>query len=110
MKLFKCEVCGFVYEAEEALEACPKCGAPKEKHIELSDEDAAKIYNSDETNDIHMELINLAAAMIELAERGIEIDLDPACVKVFEKTIASAWNIKGQCKAELQGHMKKGKW
>jgi len=78
MKLFRCEVCGYVYEAEEAIEVCPKCGAPKEKHVALSEEDANKIYSSDETNDIHMELINLAGAMVELAERGIEIDLDPA--------------------------------
>ncbi len=110
MKLFKCEVCGYIYEAEEALEACPKCGAPKDKHVVLSEEDADKVYNSDETNDIHMELINLAAAMIELSERGIEIDLDPGCVGVFEKTIKHAWEIKGLAKAELQGHMKKGKW
>ncbi len=110
MKLFRCEVCGYVYEAEELLEVCPKCGAPKEKHVVLSEEDAAKIYNSDETNDLHMELINLAGAMIELAERGIEIDLDPGCVDVFEKTILKAWDIKSLAKAELQGHMKKGKW
>ncbi len=110
MKLFRCEVCGYVYEAEEAFEVCPKCGAPKEKHVILSEEDAAKIYNSDETNDIHMELVSLAGAMIELSERGIEIDLDPTCVKIFEKTMIAAWDIKAQAKAELQGHMKKGKW
>lgn len=110
MKLFKCTVCGFIYEAEEALEACPKCGAPKDKHEVLSEEDAAKVYNSDETNDIHMELINLAAAMVGLCEAGIEINLDPGCVDVFEKTMKHAWEIKGLCKAELQGHMKKGKW
>lgn len=110
MKLFRCEVCGYVYEAEEAIEVCPKCGAPKDKHVALSEEDANKIYSSDETNDLHMELINLAGAMIELAERGIEIDLDPACVKVFKGTIERAWEIKGMAKAELQGHMKKGKY
>lgn len=110
MKLFRCEVCGYIYESEEAIDVCPKCNAPKEKHTMLSEEEAAKVYNSDETNDIHMELVNMAMAMVNLAERGVEIDLDPTCVKVFEKTIAAAWEIKGMCKAELQGHMKKGKW
>ncbi len=91
MKLFKCTVCGYIYEGEEALDACPKCGgAPKDKHVALTEEEAAKVYNSDETNDIHMELINLAAAMIELSERGIEIDLDPGCVDVFEKKLSHA--------------------
>ena len=33
-KLFKCGVCGFVYEGEEAPDKCPKCGAPKEKFNE----------------------------------------------------------------------------
>lgn len=110
MKLFRCEVCGYVYEGEEKIDSCPKCGAPAEKHVALSEEDAAKIYSSDETNDIHMELVNLASAMIELSERGIEIDLDPTCIKVFNETIARAWEIKGMAKAELQGHMKKGKY
>ncbi len=110
MKLFKCTVCGYIYEGEEALDVCPKCGAPKDKHVELTEEEANKVYSSDETNDIHMELINLASAMIELAEVGIEIDLDPGCVDVFKKTVARAWEIKALAKAELQGHMKKGKW
>jgi rubredoxin len=110
MKLFKCTVCGYVYEADEALEVCPKCGAPKEKHIVLTEEEANKIYSSDETNDIHMELINLATAMLDLSEAGIEIDLDPGCVDVFNKTIKMAWEIKSLAKAELQGHMNKGKW
>lgn len=110
MKLFRCEVCGYVYEGEEAIEKCPKCLAGKDKHTLLTEEEAAKIYNSDETNDIHMELVNMAAAMVAMAQRGIELDLDPNCVKVFEKAIDAAWEIKGMCKAELQGHMKKGKW
>lgn len=110
MKLFKCTVCGYVYEGEEPLDVCPKCGAPKDKHIELSEADADKIYNSDETNDLHMELISLAATIAELSETGIDINLDPGCVDVFKKASAMAWEIKALSKAELQGHMNKGKW
>ncbi|MDF1616400.1 rubredoxin-like domain-containing protein [Petrocella sp. FN5] len=110
MNLFKCTVCGFVYEADEALDFCPKCGAPKEKHVVLSEEDANKIYASDESNDLHMELVNLAATMIDLSEAGIEIGLDPGCIDVFEKTIKMAWEIKALAKAELGIHMSKGKW
>ena len=29
--LFKCSVCNYIYEGEEAPDVCPKCGAPKEK-------------------------------------------------------------------------------
>ena len=28
---FVCQVCGYVYEGDEATEKCPVCGAPKEK-------------------------------------------------------------------------------
>lgn len=110
MKLFKCTVCGYTYEAEEAQETCLKCGAPKDKHEELSEEDAKKIYASDETNDLHMELVNLASTISDLCEAGIEINLDPGCVGVFEKAHQMAWNIKQLAKAEMETHMKKGKW
>ncbi len=110
MKLWKCEVCGYISEGEEAPDKCPKCGAPKEKFTLLDEEAADKIFNSDRTNDIHMEIINLAAAIIDLAEEGIELDLDPACVKAFTNASDEAWVIKQRCKAELAGHMAKGKW
>ena len=31
-KLFKCTVCGFISEGEEAPEKCPKCNMGKEKY------------------------------------------------------------------------------
>ena len=109
-KLFRCSVCGYVHEGAEAPDACPKCGAPKEKFTELNSEDAEKIYKSDRTNDIHMELITLAGKIAELCKEGININLDPPCVAAFEKGKNEAWIIKQRSKAELEGHMKKGKW
>lgn len=108
--LWKCSVCGFIHEGENAPINCPKCGAPAEKFNALSEEDAQKIYISDRTNDIHMEIINLAMAIVELSEEGIDIDLDPPCVSAFEKAKQEAWTIKQRCKAELAGHMSRGKW
>lgn len=109
-KLFKCSVCGFVLEGTEAPDFCPKCGAPKDKFVELSKEETEKIYKSDRTNDIHMELIILSRRIDELCQEGISIDLDPPCVNVFEKAKQESWIIKQRSKAELEGHMKKGKW
>ena len=40
--LWRCEVCGYVHEGDEAPDKCPKCGAPKEKFSVISDEDAKK--------------------------------------------------------------------
>ncbi|MGI6112949.1 MAG: rubredoxin-like domain-containing protein [Mahellales bacterium] len=110
LKLFKCSVCGFVYEGREPPERCPKSGTPKEKILELSQEDADKIYTSDRTNDIHAQLIILAGKMVELCQEGIDINLDPPCVSVFKKAKDEAWIIKQRSKAELEGHMKRGKW
>lgn len=110
MKLWKCEVCGYICEGEEAPDFCPKCGAPKEKFTLLDEEATNKVLDSDRTNDIHMEIINLAGAIIDLSEEGIELDLDPACVKVFTNALDEAWVIKQRSKAELAGHMSKGKW
>ena len=109
-KLFKCGICGYVAEGMEAPEVCPKCNFGKEKFVELSSEEAGKIYASDRTNSIHAEIILLAEKIAELSKEGIEINLDPNCVKILEKAKNEAWVIKQRCKAELAGHMANGKW
>ncbi len=110
MKLWKCSVCGYIHEGEDSPEKCPKCGAPKEKFNALSNDDAQKIYASDRTNDIHMEIITLASKIEKLCSEGIELNLDPPCVSDFKKAKNDSWVIKQRSKAELEGHMKKGKW
>ncbi len=109
-KLFKCSVCNYIHEGDEAPDVCPKCGAPKEKFVELDKEAVDKIYASDRTNDIHMEIIALTTTIQELALEGIELDLDPACVKVFKNALDESWVIKQRSKAEIEGHVGKGKW
>ncbi len=109
-KLWRCSVCGYIHEGEEAPDVCPKCGAPKDKFVELSTEEADKIYQSDRTNDIHMELVTLASRISVLAKEGIDLNLDPPCVGVFKNALKESWIIKQRSKAEIEGHMKKGKW
>lgn len=108
--LWKCSVCGYIHEGDDAPEACPKCGAPKDKFVKLADEDAKKIYDSDRTNDIHMEIIELSMKIAALAKEGIEINLDPPCVAVFKHALNESWVIKQRSKAEIAGHIGKGKW
>lgn len=110
MKLFKCTVCGYVHEGETAPEVCPKCKVGAEKFEELSEEDAEKIYRSDRTNAIHMEVITLAEKMIALCKEGIEDNLDSKCVSAFTQAKDEAWVIKQRSKTELAGHMKLGKY
>ncbi|MGL5978200.1 MAG: rubredoxin-like domain-containing protein [Erysipelotrichaceae bacterium] len=109
MKLWKCSVCGLVHEGESAPENCPKCGATADKFVLLDEEAATKIYRSDRSNDLHMRLITLAMEMDAICKEGIEDNLDPTCVVVFNNTKKRAWEIKQMAKAELIGHNSKGK-
>ena len=84
--------------------------APKDKFVVLTNEDADKIYKSDRTNDIHMNIIKLACEIVELSKEGIHINLDPPCVDLFEKAKNEAWTIKQRSKAEIVSHIGKGKW
>ncbi|MGI6213095.1 MAG: rubredoxin-like domain-containing protein [Christensenellales bacterium] len=108
--LFKCTVCGYMHEGDSAPDFCPKCGAPKEKFIALTEEEAKKVYASDRTNDIHTKLMGLAMKIEKLAKEGIEINLDPPCVALFEQAIKDAWILKQKCKAEIATHISRGKW
>ncbi|HOL92693.1 MAG TPA: rubredoxin, partial [Clostridiales bacterium] len=102
-KLWKCSVCGYVHAGDEAPDACPKCGAPKDKFVGLSDEEAEKINKSERTNDIHMEIVVLAERIMALAQEGIDIDLDPPCVALFKAAVKEARVIKQRSKAEMEG-------
>ena len=108
--LWRCTVCGMLHEGDAPPEKCPKCGAPAEKFVALTQEEAQKVYASDRTNDIHMEIAQLAMKIAQLAEEGIKINLDPPCVGVFTNAKDEAWVIKQRSKAEIAGHMSRGKW
>jgi hypothetical protein len=108
--LWKCSICGLIVEGENPPAACPKCGAPAEKFVKLTEEEEKKVMASDRTNDIHMEIAALAMKIAALAEEGIKINLDPPCVSLFNQAKNEAWIIKQRSKAEIAGHIGKGKW
>jgi len=108
--MWRCGVCGYIHEGDDAPDKCPKCGAPKEKFEKLADEAAELIARSRYTNSLHMTLANLLTDMMDISEEGIEDNLDPACVKIFTKASEFSAMLLGSINAELAGHMKKGKW
>ena len=108
--LWRCSVCGYMHEGSDAPDICPKCGNPKEKYSAISAEDAKKVFDSDRTNDIHMEIVRLAMKIRKLTKEGIAINLDPPCVALFKQAHDEAWVIKQRSKAEIAGHVGKGKW
>ncbi|NLP47508.1 MAG: rubredoxin [Clostridiales bacterium] len=108
--LWKCTVCSYYHKGDAAPDKCPKCGAPAEKFVALSDADAQKVFMSERTNDIHMEIMGLTMKIVELSKEGIDLDLDPPCVALFEDAIEEALVIKNRCRAELETHMQRGKF
>jgi hypothetical protein len=57
-----------------------------------------------------MQLYLLMEQVMEVAEDGIDDNLDPSCVKVFTRALDVAEILMQSIKAELQTHMNKGKW
>lgn len=109
MKKWKCEVCGYIHDGDEAC-TCPKCGAPTEKFTELDEAAAGLIERSRHTNALHAQLIDLARQIERVCEDGIRDDLDPGCVKVFNQCLEMSYQQMKLAMTEMQGHMGKGKW
>jgi hypothetical protein len=81
-----------------------------EKFAELDEKAADLVERSRFTNSLHMQLFAVLEQVMDLAEDGVDDNLDPNCVKIFERTLEQAEILQQSIKAELQGHMNKGKW
>ena len=97
--LWKCSVCGFIHKGNDAPEKCPKCLSLKKSML---------FYLK--RMQFHMEIIKLAIKINALAKEGIEINLDPPCVALFKQANDEALIIKQRSKAEIAGHVGRGKW
>jgi predicted nucleic acid-binding Zn-ribbon protein len=108
--MWRCGVCGYIHEGDEPPEQCPRCGAPREKFVQIEAEAVEKIERARFTNGLHMQLFSLLEDARDIADAGIEDDLDPGCVKIFTEVEAFAAEMQRKINAELEVHMKKGKW
>ena len=109
MKKWKC-VCGYIHDGDSAPANCPKCGAPAEKFALLDDDAALLVERSRHTNALHARLVDLARQIEAVCKDGIEDNLDPGCVDVFQKSLAHSYEMMKMAMTEMQGHMGKGKW
>ncbi|MEK6680895.1 MAG: rubredoxin-like domain-containing protein [Nitrospirota bacterium] len=107
---WKCGICGYIHDGENAPEKCPKCGAPKEKFEKLTDDSARLIDKSRFTNLLHQRLASALDELTAISDKGIADNLDPGCVDIFKKAKAEAFIISQMIKAEIQTHISKGKW
>lgn len=106
---WKC-VCGYIHDGDSAPAQCPKCGAPAEKFTALDEQAANLVERARHTNALHCRLVNLARKMEAVCKDGIEDNLDPGCVDVFQKTLAHSYEIMKLAMTEMQIHSAKGKW
>jgi predicted nucleic acid-binding Zn-ribbon protein len=108
--MWRCNSCGYVWDGQEPPAECPKCGASKPKFVAIDPKAMETIDRARFTNSLHMQLYVLLEQVMDVAEDGIDDNLDPACVKIFKQTMDLAEILQQSVKAELQRHVDKGKW
>jgi hypothetical protein len=109
MNKWKC-VCGYIHDGDQAPETCPKCGAPASSFTQLDESAAELVERSRRTNALHCQLVDLARKMEGLCKEGIDDELDPGCVKVFQRALGHSYEIMKISMTEVAGHVAKGKW
>lgn len=109
MKKWKC-TCGYIHDGDAAPAQCPKCGAPAEKFTLLDNAAAELVERSRHTNMLHCRIVELARQVEKACKDGIDDNLDPGCVEVFQKALAASYVMMKLSMTEVQGHMNKGKW
>ena len=107
---WRCTVCGYVHDGDQGPDRCPKCGAPRDKFVQIEEDKAQLIERARFTNDLHMKLSGLLDQVVEIVGKGIKDDLDPGCVAIFRMARACALELKQSIKAEIETHISKGKW
>lgn len=108
--MWRCTVCNYIWDADEAPLTCPNCEAAAAKFTRLSDKAIDTIERSRFANSLLMHLHGLMEQAIEIAEDGIDDNLDPACVKIFAEMLDQAEHVQQLVLLELQAHMATGRW
>lgn len=107
---WRCTVCGYIHDGDTPPAVCPKCGSPAEKYEKVDEERAKLIDRSRYTNLLEVTLIELLDRVRDIGARIEQDALDPRCVALAKKVQVAAWELGQNVKAELEGHVQKGKW
>lgn len=110
MGLFRCGVCGYVHDGDDAPDKCPKCGATKENFTAIETEAATLIEKSRKTNEMHVAISGMYAKVQKWAKTIKDENLDPNCVLIADRVLKDTHETIQSIKAELEAHMKKAKW
>jgi len=107
---WKCSVCQLLWDGEAPPDVCPKCGNPKDKYVHVTDHEWGMVERSRFTNALHVELLGILPNLVRIADKGLEDNLDPWCVSIFKRLKDEATFLEKSVKAEINGHVNKGKW
>lgn len=110
MNKFRCKSCLYIHEGLDAPDRCIKCGAPKDQFERIPDNFASLIDRSHNTNNLLIQAIDRLNSLSELSEKGIQDNLDPACLYLFQHIKDIAAVTKRMALAEIQTHSQKNKW
>jgi DNA-directed RNA polymerase subunit RPC12/RpoP len=106
MVLYKCNTCGYVSDKE--IKVCPKCGSTS--FTKLKPDEEKLIKKARKTNYLHMKLTRFLVKIQKYAEDGEKENLDPACVKIFQRIQKDTYENYQMIVAELATHVEKKKW
>jgi hypothetical protein len=76
----------------------------------LEDKAMELVERSRYTNSLYMHLYALLEQVMDMAEEGVDDNLDPQCVRIFQKAADQSEVLLQSIKAELRNHVNKGKW
>lgn len=108
MAMYRCTNCNYVADEDEPPGKCPSCGAAK--FTKLNEKAADLIERSRFSNNLLMQLHLVMDQVLDIAEDGLDENLDPGCTHIFQEAMGQAEELQQLVKAELQAHMGKGKW
>ncbi len=110
MAKFKCKVCFYIHSGDNPPEICPKCGAPKEQFEKIPDNISLLIDRSSKTNYLLIEVLSKAKDLSKIADEGIEDNLDPSCLYIFQRIKECCKIIDRLIISEINQHIDKNKW
>lgn len=108
--MWRCEVCGYLQEGSEPPEYCVKCGAPREKFALLDEEETEMMRDAIRTREKYERIFVLLSEVLDVAEQGIELDLDDGCNRIFNQTKEQVTGVHKMIKDELAGHAQQCVW
>ena len=110
MRMWRCEVCGYLHQGEEPPDFCPKCNAPKEKFELLDEEEAEMMREALDTKEKYAQIQQRLDEIVQIAQEGIDLDLDDGCNQIFARTKEQVSEVHKMIRDELSGHAHQCIW